>query len=92
MQGRKSMFKHGGGDNSVVKYTSRLQDVSRGAKRCALLGGSGACPPLLPPRKFFSMMQFGAYLDQILFLKNFKNHHFLYKFFENILIYFSYVG
>ena len=43
-QGRKSMFKHGG-DNIGVKYTSRLEDVSRGAKRRALLGGFGGMLP-----------------------------------------------
>ena len=32
-----------------------------------------------PPRKFFKMVQFGAYFDQILSLKNFNNYHFLYK-------------
>ena len=47
-QGRKSMFKHGG-DDIGVKYTSRLRDVSRGAKRRALLGGFGG----MPPREFF---------------------------------------
>ena len=52
-QGRKSMFKHGG-DNSVVKYTSRLRDVSRGAKRRALLArGFGGMPTPPPPRKIF---------------------------------------
>ena len=70
MQGRKFMFKHGG-DNNGVKYTFRLRDVSRGTKRRALLGGSGACPP----RDFFKMVQFGAfcciYLDQIVSLKIF---------------------
>ena len=32
-----------------------------------------------PPRKFFKMVRFGVYLDQILSLKNFYNYHFLYK-------------
>ena len=43
-QGRKSMFKHGG-DNIGEKYTSRLRDVLRGAKRRDLLGGFGGMPP-----------------------------------------------
>ena len=43
-QGRKSMFKHGGYDIGV-KYTSRLWDVSRGAKRRALVWGFGGMPP-----------------------------------------------
>ena len=47
-QGRKSMFKHGG-DNSEVKYTSRLRDVLRDAKRRALLWGFG----YMPPENFF---------------------------------------
>ena len=85
-QGRKSMFKHGRGDNIVMKYTSRLQDVSRGAYRRALLGGSRACTP----DNFFKwckLMRFGVYLDQILSLKNFENYYFLSKFFVNF--YFS---
>ena len=36
-----------------------------------------------PPRKFFKMVRFGVYFDQILSLKNFKNYHFLYKKFKN---------
>ena len=48
-QGRKSMFKHGG-DNIVEKYTFRLQDELRGAKRPVFLGGFGGMPP---PRKKF---------------------------------------
>ena len=47
-QGRKSMFKHGG-DNIGEKYTSRLLDLFRGAKRFALLGGFGG----MLPREFF---------------------------------------
>ena len=43
-QGRKSMFKHGG-DNIVEKYTFRMRDVLRGAKRPVLLGGFGGMPP-----------------------------------------------
>ena len=70
------MFKHGG-DNIGVKYTSRLEDVSRGAKRRALLGGFGG---MLPREIFFkwcNLVRFGVYLDQILCLKNCKNYHFL---------------
>ena len=44
-QGRKSMFKHGGGDNIREKYTSRLR-----IKRRALLGGFEGMPP---PRENF---------------------------------------
>ena len=36
-----------------------------------------------PPRKFFKMVRFGVYFDQILSLKNFKKYHFLYKKFKN---------
>ena len=43
-QGRKSMFKHGGG-NIVEKYTFRLWDVLRGAKRPVFVGGFGGMPP-----------------------------------------------
>ena len=72
-QGRKSMFKHGGGDNIGEKYTSRLWDVLRGALPRALLGGFGG---MLPPKKKFkwcNLVRFGVYLDQILSLKNFKD-------------------
>ena len=48
-QGRKSMLKHGG-DNIGEKYTSRLRDVLRGAKRRAFLGGFGG---MLPREIFF---------------------------------------
>ena len=59
-------------------------DMLRMANPCALLGGSGACPP--PPDNFFkwyNLVRFGVYFDQILSLKNFKNYHFLYKNFKN---------
>ena len=39
----------GGGDNIGEKYTSRLRDVMRGAKRRALFGGFGG----MLPREFF---------------------------------------
>ena len=69
------MFKHGG-DNIGEKYTSRLRDVLRGAKRLAVLGGYA------PRENFFkwgNLVRFGLYLDQILSLKNFKNYYLLYK-------------
>ena len=70
-----------GGDNIGEKYTSRLRDVLRGAKRRAFIGGFGG----LPPREIFLngaiWCDFGVYLDQILSLKNFKNYYFLYKIF-----------
>ena len=50
MQGRKSMFKHGG-DNIGEKYTSCLWDVLRGALRHALLGGFGG---MLPRENFLN--------------------------------------
>ena len=50
-QGRKSMFKHGG-DNIAEKYTFRLRDVLRGAKRPVFLGRFEGMPPP-PPRKKF---------------------------------------
>ena len=34
-------------------------------------------------RKFFKMVRFGVYFDQILSLKKFKNYCFLYKNFKN---------
>ena len=43
MQGRKSMFKHGG-DNIGEKCTSRLRDDFRSAKLLAFLGGFGGMP------------------------------------------------
>ena len=39
-----------GGDNTGEKYTSRLRDVLRGAKRRAFLGGVRGHAP---PRNFF---------------------------------------
>ena len=32
-----------------------------------------------PPRKFFKMVRFGVYFDQILSLKTFNNYLFLFK-------------
>ena len=81
-QGCKSMFKHGG-DNIGVKYTSRLEDVSRGAKRRDLLGGFGG---MLPREIFFkwcNLVRFGVYLDQILCLKNCKKLPFFIIKFSN---------
>ena len=80
-QGRKSMFKHGG-DNIGEKYTSRLRDVSRGAKRRALMGGVRGHAP---PRNFLkccNLVHFGVYLDQILSSKKILNYLFLYKNFK----------
>ena len=45
--------------------------------------GMPHAPP--PPRNFFKMVRFGVHLDQISSLKNFKNYHFLYKFFFKLL-------
>ena len=61
------MFKHGGGDNIVEKYTSRLlRDVLRGAKRRAFLGEFGGMPPREIFFKWCNLVRFGVYLDQIL--------------------------
>ena len=70
------MFEHGGWDNIGEKYTSRLQDVLRGAKRRALLGGFEGMPPRENCFKWCNLVRFGVYLDQILSLKNFKNYYF----------------
>ena len=65
VQGRKSMFKHGG-DNIVEKYTIRLRDELRGATRPVFLGGFGGMPP--PPQKkkfkWCNLVSFGVYLDR----------------------------
>ena len=48
-------------------------------------GVRGHAPPP-PPRKFFKMVQFGAFWCIFLsdfILKNFNNYHFLYKNFKN---------
>ena len=62
-QGRKSMFKHGG-DNIVEKYTFRLRDVLRGAKRSVFLGGFGGMPPEKKNFKWCNLVRFGVYLDR----------------------------
>ena len=53
-------------------------------------GVRGHTPP--PPRIFFlkwcNLVRFGVYFDQILSLKNFKNYHFLYKYFKNCNFYY----
>ena len=49
-QGRKSMFKHGGG-NTGEKYTFRLRDVLRALRAALARGVQGHAPP--PPVKFF---------------------------------------
>ena len=82
-QGRKSMFKHGGGiilgrniHSACVMYCARF--VPR------LLEGFRGMPP---PREIFfkwcNLVCFGVYLDQMLSLKNFFKYYFLYKIFIN---------
>ena len=50
---------------------------------CALLGGFGGMPPREIFLKWCNFVRFGVYFDQILYLKNFKNYHFLYKNLKN---------
>ena len=78
------MFKYGG-DNIGEKYTSRLRDVLRVAKRRAFVGGFGACSPEKKKFKLCNLVRFGVYLDQILSLENFKNYYFLDIFFNKNL-------
>ena len=47
-----------------------------------MLGGFGGMPPPENFLKWCNLMRFGVYFDQILSLKNFKNYHFLYKYFK----------
>ena len=58
-------------------------DMLRMAKPCALLGGFGGMPPRENFLKWCNLVRFGVYFDQILYLKNLKNYHFLYKYFKN---------
>ena len=74
------MFKHGG-DNIGEKYTSRLRDVLRVAKRRAFVGGFGGMLPRENNFKWCNLVRFGVYLDQILSLENFKNYYFVDNFF-----------
>ena len=53
------------------------------ACRKALLEGFRGMPSRVNFLKWCNFVRFGVYLDQILYLKNFKNHHFMYKFFKN---------
>ena len=64
MQGRKSMFKHGGGDNIGEN---------------ALLGGFGGMLAREFFFKWCNLVRFGVYLDQILSLQNFKSIIFYIK-------------
>ena len=73
------MFKHGG-DNIGEKYTSRLRDLLRGAKRRAFLGGFGGMHLRENFFKWCNLVRLGVYLDQILSLKNFKITIFYIKF------------
>ena len=81
VQGRKSMFKHGGGDNIGEKYiplAGCIARLSRGVRGHA------------PREKYFkwsNLVRFGVYLYQILSLKNFKNCYFLYKIFINYIFF-----
>ena len=75
MQGRKSMFKHGG-DNIGEKYTSRLRDVLREAP--CISRGFGGMPP--PPIKFFLN---GAIWCVLVYIGS----DFVFKKFENLLFF-----
>ena len=77
------MFKHGG-DNIGEKYTSRLGDVLRVAKRRAFVGGFGGMLPREKKFQWCNLVRFGVYLDQILSLENFKNYYFLDNFFYKL--------
>ena len=39
--------------------------------------------------KWCNLVSFGVYFDRILSLKNFKNHHFLYKIFKNFIFFYK---
>ena len=76
---------------SDLKICMSQSDKLRMANPCSLLGGFGSMPP--PPEKIFLngtiwCVRFDAYLDQILFFKNFKNYHFLYKNFKKYVLFF----
>ena len=70
-QGRKSMFKHGGGDNTGEKYTFRLRDVLRALRAALARGVQGHAPPREIFFKWCNLVCFGVYLDQMLSLKKF---------------------
>ena len=70
-QGHKSMFKHGGG-NIVEKYTFRLWDVLRDAKRPVFVGGFGGMPP---ERKILNGAIWCIF-GSVSSLKNFLNYYF----------------
>ena len=55
----------------------------RMAKPCALLGGFGGMPPRENFLKWCNLVRFGVHFDQILYLKNFNNYHFLHTNFKN---------
>ena len=61
-------------------------DMLRMAKPCALLGGFGGMPPQENFFKWWNLVRYGVYFDQILSLKNFNNYHFLYKNFKNCIL------
>ena len=79
-------FGRGGGQElffSDLEICMSRSHMLRMAKPCTLLGGFGG---MLPAKKFLkwcNLVRFGVYFDQIFYLKNFKNYHFLYKNFKN---------
>ena len=81
IRGVARIWKGGGGRIIFLRFGNL-----RMVKPSVLLGGSGACPP----RKFFKMVQFGVYLDQILTLKNFEKYHFIYIYIFFLNYYFLY--
>ena len=64
---------------SDLEICMSRSDMLRMAKPCALLGGFGGMPPREIFLKWCNLVRFGVYFDQILYLKNLKNYHFLYK-------------
>ena len=70
---------------NVVTTLGRPQDLAGGgAKKLFFqMRYARGVRGYAPPRKFFKMVRFGVYFDQILSLKTFKNYYFLYKKFKN---------
>ena len=79
-------FGRGGGKNFFFRFENlhvAKQHAAHGEAMHFVRRVRGHGPPQEIFLKWCNFVRFGVYFDQILYLKNIKNYHFLYKNFKN---------